>query len=181
MIDQFDEFGELRVGGEALEIGHHRNPRRSGDPGRTDHPCDAEMVHEQHPRRPDHVVRRPIDSGPGRAVGMEEDRASLPRFVDDDHGMDRPGVVLAVEVIQADSFFPESPFDELRKLIAAQAACILATGAHACRRHQRRARQPASLTLPAADRHLAVGGRVVLHVEQIVDGRAAQPENIEGC
>ena len=137
------------------------------------------MVYKQHSGGTDYVVRRPVSPRWSGAVGIEENGAGLPAFVDDDQGMDRSEIVSPIEMLEADSLFLQSPLNEPRQLVAAQSAGVLAAGSHPRCRHQSRAGQPPALTLAATDANFAIGRRIAFHIDQIIDRRRAESEDIE--
>ena len=94
--------------------------------------------------------------------------------------MDRPRVGLPANMLGANAFLAKASKHELGQLVVAQCAGIDATGPEPRGRHQGRGRQSAAMAFPTADRPLGVGLRIRVDVQQFIDRRIAQSENVEG-
>ncbi len=99
--------------------------------------------------------------------------------------MNRPYAVATLQVAEVDSLFQQPLDGELREVVMTERPGVGAPNAHAGGGHQRGRRQAAALPLAPLNLLLAVRFRITSHVQQIVDGDAAQAEDVErfrhGC
>ena len=178
VVAEGEELVEQRVH-VALQVGHHGDPRRAGNPRRTDHCREPHVVHEEHARGADDVFGGQRGIRADDVLLVEEDGARLRRRVHEDGGVKRPRPGAAHEVPQRHPFRLEREMTNRESSSSPSGAGVVAGTAHPAGGHERRAREAAGVPLLPLDGTLRVGPRELVEEEKVVHGDRAEAENIQ--
>ena len=177
VIDQGQQLGKLRTL-VAFQVRHDRDAGLPRHARCTNHPLHSEMIDKEHARCPDNFCMRPLRLDTADIFQVVKDRSCLLTLINDHRRMDRPGAGLPVDVLDIHAFVLKVLQHVFGQFVVSQRAGVSAGRPETGGCNQGRAGQPAALPLAAANLHLRVRGGVGIDIEQIIDGDAAQAQNV---